>query len=529
MPSRMGWTCTLAICVLSLGAVAANAQSNRAKPELIDYFRKIPSPIITFELNGVPRLGQNTRNITQSHNIAQQQVRLALNYLTTYRDTILSGNNPVYNSTFGNFYNTNRNENAFLGLYEQTTRSAVLSRDPIGYSPASVFRTPGGGLIFTGLQGSNIVEVTTGVYTGDPSTGTYDNAFRTLHVGDNIFIGDPRTGGAIHRITQIIGVDGGEVAVVLDSPLHQDFIGTQAYNVRRFEQTPNTSHYNQVVNTLAAIRDALDQDTSYNGTFNQASYDQVFQSGSGTFPGLEELEDFFGRPIDRAFRQDGFSHSNSQAHLQNIRDRRLALLLLALLWTEDNSNIVGGGQLTNDEDRPYFGNLMTLFGDLNDPNSQNVGQAFLDELVSFVGDFFDPNFIGSPTQVPTEFQQWEMIIMSFAEYGADLSANDIAAINLMMFQDEFFPEGSPYFLENRDAGNFADFADMFSLTSEGGTINPFTMEPFGKRAVSGFEPIVPGTAFSLNPLSDVFGNGVESLDFNDNVLPEQYQDLDSPF
>ncbi|MDA0833150.1 MAG: hypothetical protein O2955_10355 [Planctomycetota bacterium] len=528
MPNRLGWTCTLAICVLGLCAVPANAQGNRAKPVLIDYFRDIPSPIISYELNGNRQLGQDTDNITNSHHIAQQQVRLALNYLLTNRSTIMSGKSPIYNKFFGDFYNTDRNENPFLGLYPQTTRVAVLDHNPLTYNSSRFNIQSGDYLQFTGNQGSNVLDVEALITDGSPQNGTVDNPFRNLRVGDSIFIGDLRTGGEIHRILEIIGNDD-QATIRLSGNLTQDFDDAQAYHVRRYEEQPNASHYNQVVNTLAAIRDALDEDTTYNGTFNLASFNDVFQSGSGTFPGLDELEQYFDQPIDRAFRQDGFSHSDTDAHLQNIRDRRLALTLMALLWTSDNSNIDSNGNTIDDSLRPYFHDLMTIFGDSDDPNSQNVGISFLQELVSYVGNFFDPDFIGSPNLVPTELQQWQMIVQSFAEYGPDLSANDIAAINLMKFQDEYFPAGSPYFLENRDAGNFAKFADLFSNTSEGGKIDPFTLEPFGKRAVSGFEPIVPDTAYTLDLTADSFGNGVETLQFNENVLPEQYQLLNTGF
>ncbi|MFN0197546.1 MAG: hypothetical protein ACKVT0_12445 [Planctomycetaceae bacterium] len=438
MSNRIGWSFALGLCIVTIGSGSAFAQGGTTKPTTVDYFRNIPTPNLTFD-SGIGATDRN--NISNSHRLAQQQVYLALNYLLVFRENILSGNNTLYNSIFGDFYNTNRNENPFLGLYDRTTRVAVLSQDPIAFSN-SRYNLNNNSLQFTGTEGSDTVTIESNI-DGDPEHGDSTNSLaQSLRVGQLIFIGDPRNGGEVHSIREITGT-GTDITIRLDSELQQDFDETPGYYVRRFEERPNTSHYNQVVNTFAAIRDALDQDTRYNGEFSQAEFDAVFASGQGSFTGLEDLEDLLNRPIDRAFRQDGYSHSNSTAHLDNIRDRRLGIAdVLALLWTEDNSNITLGGQATNDEDRPYFGDIMTIFGELDNPNNQFVGRSFLEELISFAGDFFDPNTIGTTDLTPTEFSQWQMIIESFAEYGGDLDANDIAAINLMMIIEEFHPGGN---------------------------------------------------------------------------------------
>ena len=510
--------------------------STRDQSTVPTWFLPVPASIINFDTTLQPSgLSDPARvaQIVQSHRIAQQQVRLALNYLISNADNILAGRDSLYNEYFGNFYNTDSTANPFLGTYDRTVTAGVLDGNPIRavnsprYAPLVINQATEGSYSITVEYDGD------GGYTTSGSTGNNNNTTNTttttlpsplervLRVGQKVFVGNPLTGGEIHTIAQIVD----DTEILFFEPLQQDIkdtnitvsTGTVQQNflfyVTSMEDRPNPTHYNQVVNTFAAIRDLLDESVTYHGAFSNSEHNQVFADDSAIFTELGDLTSLLGRNADRALRQAGYSNSGSPDHLANLALRNDITNTNPpdpLLWTADNDErLDDSGVGLGDLSRYFFGDQLTIYaghsGNNNneavDPSNQYVGPSFVTELQNLVGDFLDGDTISTSQNVPTELRQWQMILQSFAEHSLDFTQTDVAAVGVMDLQNALFPGGSNLFLENRDASNFARFADLFKDAAAGGEITPFVLEPFGKRVYSQFAPIVPEGAFSTTDLT----------------------------
>ena len=249
-----------------------------------------------------------------------------------------------------------------------------------------------------------------------------------------------------------------------------------------------------------------------------------------------------GPGADRLTRQFGFSTSDSFAHLDRLEDQaagrnldRLRRPTFPLLWADDNDlplTFDSRLRVTNatDEDRPFFRDRQTIFGAPDDVFNQYLGRAFFEETIQHAGNGpLDDNVrtdtpltlaqrqqripaggtpqtstsqnngaqpiletaevpeSGTPTKRDTEFRKWQMIIESFAEHATDLTQFNTAAIGLK----ELLGGGAlPGDLAVKDAGNYARFADLVGGTGSN-SIDVDKVEPFGKRAQGGFNPVVP--------------------------------------
>ncbi len=506
-------------------------------------FFPIPSVSLTFDntllvpnSSGVTAADQ----IRTSHQIAQQQVRLALTYLLQNQASILAGKDSLYNSIFGNYYVTDSTVNPYVGNYDQTVEAAILSRTPI---LSSAFGGSKPILVVTGDQGDLTLEVM--IDLGSDFEDTDGVIMRQrLPVGTRIYVanrvGNRITGGEAHTI---IGY-ASDTEILLDSALQADYsedTNAVIFRVARTETRPNPAHFNSVINTFAAIRNGLDQSSSYTGAFTQTSFDNVFGENSGAFPGLTELETILQRQLDRALRQDGYSHSPSDLHLADIAARTDPFNPSGeppLLWVRDNElqTDLNGNQL-DDRSRYYWGDVMTIYSDVYrtqtsttrftdtlDPNTIFVGPSFAHEFTRYAGDFLDGDTIGSPTAVPTPFSQWQMILMNFAEHGVDFRNTNTAAIGLSnLLSAVGMPDGNEMILGNRDAGNYARFADLFKdPTSLGGMFNPTQLEPWGKRAQAGtFLPAVPESGFDTLSTDTTRILSSTGFDFTTTAIPPQ--------
>lgn len=248
---------------------------------------------------------------------------------------------------------------------------------------------------------------------------------------------------------------------------------------------------------------------------------------------------------DRLVRQAGFSTSDSYFHHDRVEDRgnglladRLGRPTTPLLWTEDNTlplqfdNRAQVFGATND-DRAFFRDRQTIFSEPGNVFTQYLGRAFFDETLNHVGGFLDDlsfgTILNSQTQqvrdfripaggtiqiflvqtgagisqqnlteiaqVPetgtaltadTKLRKWQMIIESFAEFDTDLTRFDVAAIGLAAINGGVAPGD----IAAKDAGNYALFAALLG-GSDVGSIDVTRIEPFGKRADGGFNPVVP--------------------------------------
>ena len=131
-----------------------------------------------------------------------------------------------------------------------------------------------------------------------------------------------------------------------------------------------------------------------------------------------------------------------------------------LLWTEDNLQLLDENGNPLSDDRIYFNDHLTIFGDYDNPNNQTVGDSFLTETQDFIGDFFDGSVSDVSGSTPSE--QWQMIIQSFADSSTTLNTMGVAGINVGTVYDSITGgNGDSNFFQNKDAGNFSGFSDLF--------------------------------------------------------------------
>lgn len=442
----------------------------------------IPDVNITFDtvLNpgqGVGVLSPDALRIIESHKMAQQQVRYAINYLLTHRAQILAGEDELFNEHFGAYYA----DNPFIGQYQSQVPMVSLKSYPV--------------------FGLGDVDAATPYLITMGDTSAVSNAWISeLKPGDQIYVGDPNFGtGQVATIQALqFDADFDNVEIILD-PFRsglgiREQTDATIWKVIDSGDLPNRDHFDRVLNTFINIRDLLDQDTEYRGAFRD--FTAAYPGSTASVAGLDA---FLGEPASRRLREAGYSNSDSLAHLQNLQQLAAGNGTLPLLWTDDNDS---DGDGIPDEGSPFFRWMMTLFGEPDNPNIQNVADGFLTGETSFNDDFFSNDLPGdikrdangdpiansaTPKSQKSPLEQWQMIVKSFSESSTIFGSGNAAVIGLMKIQENFFPDGSPNFFEGQDADNYAKFAGLFG---EGGQLPPALQEPFGKRGSAGFNPNV---------------------------------------
>lgn len=514
-----------------------------------------------------PRLSNAARSLIRNHLVAMQQVELAIQFLNANRDSILTGNNTEFNSVFGN--------------PGELRDIAVVNPTPLS-GTANV------------ATNANLV--------GSPGNVTLDfqdqdqpNLPGEVNAGDFVFVGDAIAGdplGFIMEVEQVLfDDDGSNQSLVGTSTFGGAVAATNLNNVPvhrvlNFEQRTDPARFERVLQTFGAIRDSLagldiNLPPALQTTANPISYQRRFEDinnvwapGVASFTNLDDIVrrelDRTGltstRTADRLVRQAGFSNSDSHFHLDRLDDQGLSQTVdyrgrqtFPLLWTEDNEiplNLGANSPVagSTDEDRAFFRDRQTIFGEPDNPFVQYIGRGFLEETIFHAGDFFDDNiavadsnFVSTVTrqqtvngvttttilnfvddlrlsevlatrpirgpiadidgnpqspdfdlrqipesgvaiETPTERRKWQMIIESFAEHSTDLDLFNVAAVGIADMLGDFAPGD----ILARDAGSFADFAAL--IGGSGGALNlidPTRIEPFGKRATAGFNPVVP--------------------------------------
>jgi hypothetical protein len=424
---------------------------------------------------------------------------------------------------------------------------------------------------------------------------TQPNLPGQVNPGDFVFVGDAVTGDPLGFILEV------EQVLFDDDGSNQSLVGTSTFGgavtavnranvpvhrILTFEQRTDPARFERVLQTFGAIRDSLagldiNLPPTLQTSANPITYQRRFEDINTVWaPGLApftNLDDIVRRELDRTgltstrtadrlVRQAGLSNSDSHLHLDRLDDQGLSQTVdyrgrptFPLLWTEDNeipltlgaNSPVAG---STDEDRAFFRDRQTIFGEPDNPFVQYIGRGFLEESIFHNGDFFDDNiavadsdflstftrreivngvttetdlnFIddlrlaevtatrpirgpvadidGNPMtrdldirQIPesgvaiesaTERRKWQMIIESFAEHSTDLDLFNVAAVGIADMLGDFAPGD----VLARDAGSFADFAALIGGSGGGlNLIDPTRIEPFGKRASAGFNPVVP--------------------------------------
>ncbi len=510
---------------------------------LLDPMRVSLSETITEQNLNDPRLTEGAKSIIRNHMVALQQVELAIQFLQANREEILSGQNTQFNSVFGN--------------PGKPRDVAVTSQTPLA------------GLADVG------VNLITGLVQLDFDDATIPDLQGQVNVKDYVFVGDAPNAdplGFVAQVEQILRDDDATNQSLLVTPVFGGALniaqtnGVLVYKVIRFEQQTDPARFDRVLLTFESIRDALSgqlpglpsilqsqgSPITYNRDFTDINsvwlpglapftpLNGLVQNAFNNVPTVPGLTSF--RTADRLVRQAGFSNSDSHLHLDRLRDQGNGQLVdyqgrptFPLLWTEDNEVPL---QLRNnspvallgDEDRAFFNNQQTIFGEPDNPFTQYIGRAFLEESLIHASDFFDTTVAddpgtlasaldrarrpqrgplfdldgdgttgdigdleavdvpesGNPTTAQTDQRKWQMIIESFAEHSTDLTQIDVAVVGLGDMFNGFVPDA----FRAQDAGNYGAFAGLIGGGSFGG-IDPAKIEPFGKRGGAGFFPVVP--------------------------------------
>lgn len=510
------------------------------------------------------RLTAAAQSLIRNHLVAMQQVELAIQFLQANRDSILAGNNAEFNSVFGN--------------PGELREVAVVNPTPL--NGLATVRTSVGGL----------VEL-------DFDDNTAPNLPGQLNIGDFVFVGDAVNGdpnGFVMEVEQVLfDLDGSNQMALGTSSFGGAMLTTNrgnipVYKIVSFEARTDPARFERVVQTFTAIRNALqglDPDPTlpqllqtpsvitYRRDFEDIN--NVWAPGVAPFTTLDEVVrrelDRTGltstRTADRLVRQAGFSNSDSHFHIDRLDDQGAGQAVdyqgrptFPLLWTEDNeiplnfdSNSPVAG--STDEDRAYFRDRQTIFGEPDNPFTQYIGRAFLEETIFHPGDFFDDNIAVTPDGAMQSFDipifdsngniigfqtitvqdaldlarvraarpfrgplvdldgnpnTADFDIRQIPESGEALTAQterrkwqmiiesfaehstDLSLLNVAAVGvGSIFGDFVPDDLRARDAGSYADFAALISGTSGLGTIDVTRIEPFGKRGSAGFNPIVP--------------------------------------
>lgn len=487
-----------------------------------------------------PRLTEAARSVIRNHLIAMQQVQIAIQFLLANREDILEGRSREFNQIFGNIgikrdvavVNPVRLGGAVdVSVVAGSTNQLQLEfDDDLGIPPNATSQIKPGDFIFV----------------GDATTVPPDpNGFivKVIDVqadddGDNqIAITDFPAGGLPQGLTNrpvhlVLGFDKRGDPDRYDRVL-QTF---QAIQRGLSGLDPNVAT-NNTVNTI-----------QYNRAFTDIN--NVWMPGIAPFAALDPIVQQMmagnglstaGLTADRLFRQDGLSTSDSHTHLDRLQDRATGQrvdyqgnMTFPLLWTQDNelplefnNNQVLPG--ATDFDRAYFRDRQTIFGEPANVFTQYTGRAFFDETLLHAGGFFagdtvaidgqlasqariarrpqrsaaaadidgnglTPDFestfrpeSGTPTTKKTDLRRWQMIIESFAEHSTNLSQLNVAGVGVGRMFGGTIPDG----FQARDAGSYARFASLLGGNSGFGGIDFSRIEPFGKRGIGGFFPIVP--------------------------------------
>ncbi|MFT4554856.1 MAG: hypothetical protein ACI93T_000038 [Porticoccaceae bacterium] len=509
-----------------------------------------------------PRLTAAAQSIIRNHLVALQQVELAIQFLQTNRDEILAGGNSEFNSVFGN--------------PGETRPIAVVNPTPV----------QGRATVVTSLTGAVIL---------DFPDQTIPNLPDQINQGDFVFVGDAISGdplGFIMEVEQVVFADDATDQLLVGTSIFGGSVlsinrtGVPVHKVITFEERTDPARFERVIQTFEAIRNALsgfDPDLPpifqvQNSITYQRSFEDinnVWAPGIAQFTALDSVVQrelnrtglTSTRPADRLLRQAGFSNSDSHLHLDRLDDQGSGQTAdyqgratFPLLWTEDNElplNFNTNSPLAGatDEDRAYFRDRQTIFGAPDNPFTQYIGRAFLEETTRHGSDFFDDTIVVLEDTVTQNFQQpifdgngrlvgFRTVTVSSplelaqrearrAQRGplADLDGNgrfddlevrqvpesgtpveqqterrkwemivesfaehstDLNAFNVAAVGvSDMFNDFVPTDLLARNAGSFADFA---SLIGGGNTLNgidPTRIEPFGKRGTAGFNPVVP--------------------------------------
>lgn len=554
--------------------------------ELLDPDRLSLVEFVTTDNINDPRLNDAVRSIIRNHIIAMQQVELSIQFLQANRNRIIAGESKEFNSVFGT---VGVKETVAVLSPSPLAGTASLQQGGQNNALSLMFMASQGGGGGGGGQGGGVdttqpnvasqvlpgdvlfvedpaaVNAMTGITTTSQVAGIVVRVLAVMGNDPASAVAQGGQGGGGNNMQELLlDPDFGTASSTMTT-----FANARVFPVIRFEEQVDSTRYERVLATFRGIRDSLaglDPNITAGGGLQQAlatpiSYNRrftdinmVWAPGVAEFTELNQtVSDFMTsrhptnlvstRGADRLVRQGGFSSSDSHFHIDRLEDQanRQATDYLGndtfpLLWTEDNVlplNVNDNGIVlgSTDDQRAFFRDRQTMFGEPDFPWTQHLGRAFFEETINHPSFFFDDaiaadglaqetreaqrpvrsgTFLtvtvidangmarqvrqidvtttpesGDPRQTETEFKRWQMMIESFAEFSTDFTLFNNAAVGI----SEMFGGFAPGDFSARDAGNYGRFAFMIGGNSLGG-IDPARIEPFGKRASAGFNPVV---------------------------------------
>ncbi len=381
------------------------------------------------------------QSIIHNHQLAQQQVQLAITFLQANRDEIIRGRNQAFNDVFGKVGTLKRVAVlAPVSLPGQFNLiSPTLLRDSGAQGGGGGNNKPTVGSVATQLRSGDslfLIDPADPQNTNITTNNNTTNAFTPRAVPNQQNIGYVvKVAGVI--LPQTGGANGGggqnnnrTSNIILDStgsgvPTGTALSNLIAYRIVRFENQPDPSVYEQVLATYQAIRDALAgfdpqtsrasqsrKDITYHRRFRNINAEYAVGDATSTFGALNSLVDSVipGRGADRLVRQAGFSKSDSLSHIDALYDlahgypNQSAVygsrVTTPLLWTADNDVPISPLDYAplngkSDEDRAFFHDQQTIFGGLDNPFDQYLGASFLREYTLHANDNFFENSVSA--------------------------------------------------------------------------------------------------------------------------------------
>ena len=473
--------------ILALATVlfvpSANAVAQVVQP--------LPAGTLLFDSTIQP-LGQfnipstQSLQITQDHNLARQQVALALAYLSVNRQTILAGNDQVYNTIFGGFYDrSNPNyQNGYvaddsnyqhvirtfgqirLQLEQQTTYNSGLT------NPA----TTDGNIAAMDATAFQFQNLDRGMrqwgMSNSDSLAVYD-AFFPQQIGNIRNLPAPVDPNLAFPTGPVGNVGVGQQPLVA---WDRDTVGASNISAQTlYSITPPTVNDFIQPSLPASFQIKFTQSVT-----TSASTPPVTTFTASPLSVLEHSNRVYASSVDNAFfhqKLDIFANPDTPNDIT-----------LGDVFFKNTKSVTNPGDPIERAGNIADGLL------INNPQSQQTAGWNSTKDPKQVPGYTDPGAPQADFNVPGAFkvpdlQRYQMIISSMSEFSTsplDIRGGAFFGISELVRALDGGNSVSSMIAGAYDAGNFAKFVEALS---PGGSLDPRNFPPVGKNG--GFQPAIP--------------------------------------